>query len=340
MSEVLRRRIGFELELLAPKGSSRRTLADALAARCRGSVRSVWHLDSEPTPVQSLGGRFLHLTQGFEVRRASRDVLCTLVDDVTISADLDLAVPPASGWHRLLTDDLRLAWLLERRCDPAASLDVVLDPVAQLWGETVEVLGDVRRLDARGATVALAAPSGGERERPCEIVTPPIDHDHAEALEELLGPARELGFTVPREAAVHLHLDGKPFRDAATLANVVRLFAHWREPLRQRLGTNPECRRLKPLPDELVAAADGEPSYDELRDAAKRSGLTKFYDINLTQLFRDDPIRDTLEIRILPGAITAGEVIAKASMIEALLDRCEQGPRLDRLPRDGEMMRR
>jgi hypothetical protein len=336
MNTELRRRIGFELELLAPKGSSRRALADELAARCGGSVHPVWHVDSEPVPVESLGGRFIHLTQGFEVRRASGEVLCTLVDDITITADLDRSAPALPGWHRLLTDDLRFAWLLERHCDPAARLATVLGPVAALWEAEVEQVGSVLRLDARGATIALAAPMGGERERPCEIVSPPISEGHADALEELLRPARDLGFTVPREAAVHLHLDGKPFREPAALANVVRLFAHWREPLRERLGTNPECRRLQPLPAELVAAADGEPTYDELRDAANRSRLTKFYDVNLTQLLKDDPIRDTLEVRILPGAITADEVVTRAAMIEALLDRCEHGPPFERPSADGE----
>jgi hypothetical protein len=40
------------------------------------------------------------------------------------------------------------------------------------------------------------------------LVAPPLTADHGAALEEPLGPARALGFTVPIEAAVHLHLDG------------------------------------------------------------------------------------------------------------------------------------
>ena len=321
---VLRRRIGFELELLAPRGSSRRTLADALASRCGGQVRAVWHHDSQPAVVQRLGGRFLHLTQGFEVTDSSSNVLCTLVDDVTIEAELDGAAAAPPGWHRLLTDDSRLLHLLARYSDPAGPLDTALDGVAALWGEQVERLGNVWRLDAAGVTIALATPSGGERERPCEIVTPPLAHDHALALEELLEMARDLGFTVPQEAAVHLHFDGAPFHDPHTLANVVRLFAHWREPLRELLGTNERCRRLAALPAELVAVADATPTWDELRQAATRGGLTKFFDVNLTQLFRDDPVRDTLEIRILPGAIHAGEVIERAALVETLLDRCAE----------------
>jgi hypothetical protein len=322
VTKVLRQRIGFELELLAPRGLSRRTLADALASQCGGEVRPVWHYDSEPAPVPRLGGRFLHLTQGFQVVRDSGELLCTLVDDVTIVADLNIAAAAPPGWHRLLTDDARLLELLARTSDPGGVLDTALDAVAALWGERVERIGNVWRLDVSGATIALATPSGGERERPCEIVTPPIVADHAAALEELLSTARVLGFTVPREAAVHLHLDGEQFREPRTLANVVRLFGHWREPLRELLATNPRCRRLAALPAELVAVADGDPSWNDLREAATRGGLTKFFDVNLTQLLRENPLRDTLEIRILPGAITADEVIERAAIVEALLDRC------------------
>lgn len=321
MSRRLRLRTGFELETLAPRGSSRKTLADALATARGGQVRTVWHQDSEPSLVPRLG-QFLHLTQGFEVTDPSGELQCTLVDDVTIVADLDPTAAALPGWHRVLTDDPRVLRLLARASDPAGSLDTLLDPAAALWGEPVERHGNIWRLDSGGATVALATSAGGERERPCEIVTPPLVDDHEAALEDLLRPARELGFTVPQEAAVHVHLDGAPFRQSHALANVIRLFAHWREPLRQVLGTNPRCRRLAPLPAELVTAVHGDPTTEELVAAAAAGRLTKFFDVNLTQLFRDDPVRDTIEVRILPGRLRADEVVAGAALIEALLERC------------------
>jgi hypothetical protein len=321
LSQALRRRTGFELELLAPRGSSRRSLADLLAQRAGGVVRPVWHQDSEPSLVPPLG-RFLHLTQGFEVRRASGEVLCTLVDDVTIVADLDPVAAAAPGWHRVLTDDPRLLRLLAIVSDPGGPLETSLDDAASLWGVPVEQHGNVLRLDSQGATIALATPSGGERERPCEIVTPPITSDHESALEELLGPARELGFMIPVEGAVHVHLDGGPFREPSALANVVRLFGWWREPLRRLLGTNPHCRRLAPLPAELVAVGSGTPTSAQLRDAAARAGVTKFFDVNLTQLLRDDPVRDTIEVRIMPAALFGAEVVESAALVEALLERC------------------
>jgi Putative amidoligase enzyme len=322
VTDRLFRRIGFEIELLAPRGLSRHTLALDLAARCGGQVLPVWHHDSEPSLVPGLG-RFLHLTQGFQVLRGTGESLCTLVDDVTLLADLDPRARPVPGWHRVLTDDPRLLSLLARHSDPGGTQHTALDAAAALWQVEVERHGDVYRLgDPSGSTIALAAPLGGERERPCEIVTPPLTSEHGAALEELLSPARELGFTIPAEAAVHLHFDGARFRQAASLANVIRLFAHWREPLRALLSTNPACRRLAPLPPELVLAADSGPSYGDLQEAAGFGGLTKFFDVNLTQLFAQTPIRDTIEVRILPGALHADDLLMKADLIERLLERC------------------
>jgi hypothetical protein len=322
VTPLLRRRIGFEVELMAPVGLSRRSLAVELAGRCGGRIQPVWHEDSEPCLVPGLG-RFLHLTQGFEVRRADGSPLCTLVDDVTLVAGLDPKAAPAPGWYRVLSDDPRLLRLLAAHSDPAGKLSAALDESAQLWGTRVERIGDILRLDdPGGATIALAAPQGGERERPCEVITPPLNNDHRAALDELLTPARELGFTVPAEAAVHMHVDGGPFRHATALANLIRLFAHWREPLRTVLRTNPACRRLAALPAPLVAAADARADTTALRQAADNSKLSKFFDVNLTQILTDAPVRNTVEIRILPGSIDADEIVHQAALLELLLDRC------------------
>jgi hypothetical protein len=329
-------RTGFEVELLAPAGLSRRTLALELARRHGGSVHPVWHHDSEPSLVPGLG-QFRHLTQGFEVRRADGDLLATLVDDVTLLADLDPRVGPAAGWHRILTDDPRLLSLLAEHSDPGGTEHTALDAAAALWRVEVERHGDVYRLgDRRGATIALATGQGGERERPCEVITPPLAVDHAQALDDLLGPARELGFTVPTEAAVHVHLDGAPFHQPAALANVIRLFAYWRETLRAVLQTNPNCRRLALLPAELLSAVEGKPSYAELQQAATAGGLTKFFDVNLTQLLTDTPFRDTIEVRILPGAIDTEIILENAGLIELLLERCLDPTPLPAPPSDPE----
>ena len=75
------------MELLAPAGADRQDLADALAARCGGSVRRSFHLDSTPSPVPGIGV-FRHLSPAFDVVGPDDAAVARLVDDITIEADV------------------------------------------------------------------------------------------------------------------------------------------------------------------------------------------------------------------------------------------------------------
>ncbi|KPG87465.1 amidoligase family protein [Frigoribacterium sp. RIT-PI-h] len=344
---TLHSRIGFEIELLAPPGSSRRTLADRLASDLDGQVTRIFHTDSEPSLVPGMG-HFWHLTPGYVVSDARGGPVAELVDDVTLVDDLRRdheearagsstdtrpadAVPPDDRSYRVLSDDPRLLRLVARHSSPDTPFDRALDDAATLFGSTVETVGAVRRLrDGAGSSIALASALAAGRERPCEIVTPPLVADHEAALERLLGPARELGFTVPVEAAVHLHLDGAPFRSVAAFSNLVRLFSWWHEPLRAALGTNPACPRRAPLPSalvELVARADQPGSattldWSQLQSAAAGTGLPQYADVNLTALVTARPVRDPGEARILPGPLDAAALARRTGLVERLLARC------------------
>jgi hypothetical protein len=329
-------RIGFELELLAPRDASRAHLATEVAARCGGTVRQFFHTDSEPSLVPGMGW-FIHLTPGFEVLGPDGAPRCRLVDDITLRADLDRGAPARPGWYRVLGDEPRLMRLTHRLADPAAPRESVLDPLAAVFGVRPRVEGDVVVVDdPAGATVAMAAPMPGERERACEVITPPLAADHGAHLDALLAPARDLGFTVPHEAAVHLHVDAAPLRDPATFTNLVRLFSAWRTPLRAALRTNPACTRLAPLPDAVVAYAAGPPApdWETLRAAVAPMGLKKYADVNLMSLVTPRADRDTVEIRCLPGMLGTDEVLASAALVERLLARC-QDPRPIPVPRPG-----
>lgn len=335
-------RTGFEIELLAPRGSDRALLASEIAADCGGVVRKSFHTDSEPAAVPGIGV-FCHLSPAFDVVDADGRPVVRLVDDITIQSDLaaEHGEPGQLGWYRILSDDIRLLRLVERHSTPGAPLATVLDPVAELFGVVVEVLPGAARVDdASGATVAVALRLQAGRERPCEVITPPIVHGHGRALERLLAPARRLGFVVPKEAAVHVHLDGAPFRRPEAFTNVVRLFGYWREVLWAVLETNSACRRLAPLPQELLELverdwrdADGRTGWSRLQEAARTVGLTKYADVNLVQLVSEHPLRDTIEVRILPGSIDCAEIVRRAALVEALLTRCLD-PRP--LPRPGK----
>jgi hypothetical protein len=218
----------------------------------------------------------------------------------------------------------------------------VLAPVAELFGVGVDVFAAAARVnDASGATVAVAMPLPHGRERPCEVITPPLVSGHEQALERLLAPARELGFTVPQEAAVHLHVDGAPFRRPESFANLVRLFGHWREVLWSGLDTNPACSRLAPLSAALVDLvelpwpdAEDRTGWARLQEAVRAAGVTKYADVNLVQLVSEHPVRDTVEVRILPGDLDGRAIVRRAVVVQALLNRCLDPRPLPRPDRD------
>lgn len=321
---VLTARMGVEIELLAPPGGSRFALADLLASELGGTVVPGFHRDTEASPDPRYP-RIHHLSQALTVAGADGRPRCRLVDDTTIRDELDRSAPPRPGTYRVLADDPRLIRLAERHLRPGARIEDVLAPLAELFGTAVVPMSRGRfRVDAAGgSTVAMVVPQVGERERVCEVVTAVIERDHRRALAELLEPARRAGFGVPVEAAVHVHLDAEPFRSGPRLAHLVRLFAQRGPELRARFATNPRCRRLGPPPEALVALVN-EPGFERrpwpaIESALGSVGLTKYADVNLVNLWRRTPGKDTVEIRILPGSIDADAIVAQLAAIEGLV---------------------
>jgi hypothetical protein len=88
--EQLHSRVGVEIELLTPRGTTRADLAGAVAGRVGGRVVPVFHRDSEPSAVPGMSS-FRHLTRGFAVLDGDGAELCSVVDDITIVAGLDEA---------------------------------------------------------------------------------------------------------------------------------------------------------------------------------------------------------------------------------------------------------
>jgi len=248
-------RIGYEVELLAPPGKSRRDLADAIATRNGGCVRRFFHPQSEPSKV--VGRPIFHnLTQGFEVLDADGNWLASCVDDLTLQDDLDKSASPKEGWYRVVSDDERLLRLVCAQSDPEADLGDVVQTIAGLFQTDVETgpQGLLKVVDSHGTSVILGAPLPGERERACELVTAPLDSDHEVKLDEYLGIAAELGFSVAAEGATHLHFDADRLQSPITMINLVRILAIYGESLKAYVGTNPRCRRLGTWPPSLLEA--------------------------------------------------------------------------------------
>lgn len=321
-------KVGVEFELLAPAGRSRADLARGIADACGGRVRRVFHPQSEfarldDTPV------FENLTLGFAVEDPDGRTIAQCLDDLTLVDDLDAAMAPREGWYRVLSDDLRLLGLVEVHCEAGTGHIEVLEPLAGLFGTAVEILeeGSVARVcDRRGATVAMAVPLPGERERPCELVTAPLSDDRDAFIRRYLEIASRLGFTVPAEAATHIHFDGTLLQSAPVLAAMVHVFGSYRADLRRLVGTNPRCRRLGDWPKSVYRTAaspdfgarDWAAAAGEMRAAEPR----KYCDFNFVNLLGDQAEKQTFEVRILPGTMDADFALRSIRLFEALLRIC------------------
>jgi len=320
-------KMGFEIELMAPPGRSRADLAERVARRLGGHVRRFFHPQSEPSKAPGLPV-FENLTLGFEVLDAGGARLAAFVDDLTLQAGLYRDAAPKHGWLRIVADDGRLLQLVMAQCDPAAPLGDVLAPIATLFGTQPQrhPSGMVRIVDARGASVAIAAPLPGERERPCEIVTAPIECDHAQVLQGLLADARAEGFGLPLEGATHIHFDAAPLTSAAAIATLVETLLVHGVGLKQLVGVNPHCVRLGPWPDALTTLVR-RPEFPALAwpatvEALSQVGLSKYCDYNLVNIALASPGKHTFEVRVLPAQLDAAPILEAAALFEGLLRWC------------------
>jgi hypothetical protein len=330
-------KMGFEVELMAPPGGSRADLAERVARRLGGRARRLFHPQSEPAPGRPA---FENLTLGFEVVDADGRRLAAFVDDLTLQHGLDRQAAPRPGWFRIVADDGRLLQLAMAHCDPAAPLSEVLSPLAALFGTAPQPQpsGMVRVVDARGASVAIGAPLPGERERPCEIVTAPIQADHARVLGDLLADARAEGFGLPLEGATHIHFDAAPLLSAPAIATLVETLLVHGEGLKRLVGANPHCVRLGPWP-EALAALVRQPGFDALAwpqaaAALAGVGLTKYCDYNLLNIALATPGKHTFEVRVLPTGLDAAPMLEAAALFEGLLRWCATAKAPRRPPRD------
>jgi hypothetical protein len=324
-------KIGVEVELVAPRGASRRDLAEALARSRGASVRPFFHPQSELSLVPDLPV-FENLTLGFEVIDDQGLPAARYVDDLTLQDDLEPTAAPKPGWYRVVSDDTRFLALVRRlgRAD-GTPLDAVA-PVARLFGTEPEVFDDgtIRVTDDTLAPIVIAMALPGERERPCEIVTAPLTKDHGKELERLLGPAREHGFRIARESATHVHFDGAPLCSPRVFRALVLTLEHWGPMLKALVSTNPACRRLGAWPEALLASVEAPDfvalPWSEARARLSEVGLTKYCDFNLRNLVHDITGKHTFEVRVLPGMIETETILEHAALFEGILRACvEEG---------------
>ncbi len=319
-------RIGIEVELIGPAGTSRQDLAGAIAARVGGHVNANWHLDSEPSAHDSIKV-FHHLTPAFDVVHQSGDHVVRIVDDITIRKDLVFDARPTPGWSRVVSDDPRFLRMLTSALAPLdQAAEEIADLVAPLGLVAEPKEAAVRLVDSSGASVALVASMPGQRERVAELISPVIDGDRQPWIELVMGAANDLGFGVPVEGATHFHYDAAPFRAPGPFGRLVTTFGEHAEGMRELLKTNPNCVRIGRLPhaiDEIVARPDfSTMTWEKIRDLLKEiDGISKYLDVNIANLMQSEPRLDTVEIRTLPAPANGAELTDMVTTVDAIMQR-------------------
>lgn len=322
---MLQWQIGVEIELISPQGLSRETLAQQLCPP-NGKVRRFFHPQSEPSKVPNMPV-FENLTLGFEVFDGNGDLIAKCVDDLTLQQDCLTHMPPKSGWYRIVSDDRRLLELVRQQCNAGNSLAEVLNPIAQLFRTELQS-GEgnmIKVVDSNGLPIAIGSPLPGERERPCEIITPPLKKDYLNYLENLFNTALNLGFSIPHEGATHIHFDAEALADTRVFANLVNLFWTYGDILKQLVGSNINCQRLGKWHVSLWELVNDSYfsllSWQEAQAELMKLPLTKYCDFNLKNFVYSLSDKYTFEVRIFPVWLEAQSIISAAELIQGLLNQ-------------------
>ncbi|MEM7725053.1 MAG: amidoligase family protein [Cyanobacteria bacterium P01_A01_bin.45] len=322
-------KIGVEVELMAPSGLSRQDLAESIAKAHNAEVYRIFHPQSEPSKVPGTP-IFENLTLGFEVIDSEDNLISRCVDDLTLQDDLDKSQSSKPGWYRVVSDDSRLLELVICNSSAVSPQSEVLKPIASLFVTPLEIGpgGMVRVVDNNDNPIAIATSLPGERERPCELITPPMERDHLQSLEALLSIARSLGFTIAAEGATHIHFDGKSLCNARIFANLVNLLWTYGDILKQLVGTNSKCRRLGSWDATLLETVNQsyfcELPWEEAKVHLVKSQPTKYCDFNLKNIIYGIPDKFTFEARIFPGWIDAQSILQAAALMEAILNYVQE----------------
>ncbi|MEM7340038.1 MAG: amidoligase family protein [Actinomycetota bacterium] len=326
------RRVGIELELLAPPGSSRAALAAAVADEIGGAVTRGWHHDSEPSAHPQFA-TFRHLTPAFDVADAAGEPYLRIVDDITITDDLERGAPSPDGWQRIISDDARLLHMVAHHL-PVTGIDgnavaAAAEVMGLTWGEKD---GTFRLAGPNDAAVALITGVPGDRCRVAECISPPLTNGVDEWLERIVAVATKLGCAVPAEGATHAHYDAAPFRTHEALARLAWAFSDGDiDLIRTRFATNPRCRRIGALPAGLVELVESDEydalSWDEVATRVRGvEGITKYADVNVLHLVAERPRTDTVEFRMLPSSLDVTELHQLRGDLDRLVDHILNEP--------------
>ena len=165
--------------------------------------------------------------------------------------------------------------------------------------------------------------SGGEYSG--EIVSPILNYDDLETLQQVVRAVRGAGARVDASCGVHVHIDGSRF-DAKSVVNLVKLVHKQERLIEHALGVSEQrlARYCKPIDEAFMQRIESRrpKTMQELKDAwygrpnvtPTRYCSTRYRSLNLNSLL----FRGSIELRLFNGTLHAGEIKAYVQLSLAL----------------------
>jgi hypothetical protein len=324
---------GFELELICPRQQTRQTLAAALAKELGGDVvvglkQHAFALDA---PGPRSAGAASAAAEASDLALAFRTRDFEIVDDLTLQDGLDDNAPTPTGLYRVVIDDHRLATLCERVCEAATTnADDVLRNYLDIFRARLASPGasgaadPTHRVarDPRGRAIAVTAAYAGDRMRAAEIVLRPLKRDERAAmLTRVLAVVRDFGCTIPREAALHVHVDAQPWQSTARLRRLILDADAARDILHREWKPPAGAKRLGRTDADVLALVEKTPldtPFPIFAEALLLAGTKKFVDINVLGAL-PWARQPTIEVRCLPMSLDPAPILALVDEVEDFL---------------------
>lgn len=311
-------KLGYEIELLAPLGQTRESIAESFAKKFQLNMKACFHRESEHLPgIQDLAPYYC-LTKGFELYNSSGWQL-RFINDMTIRESIDKSAPDLPQWFHILTDDIRFIDLILCHCDPTSKVDQILLPIAKIYNSQINNADGIYSVSGNASKLICAAHSQmTDRNRICEIVTSPITDGHHLKLEEIIEQALSIGCIVPKEAAFHIHFDGLAFANTTSLLRLIRYFYIWSDVLKKIIPPNPNCTRLGDYNSQIIDYAfnplNEKKVFEQTVSDLKQLSPTKYCDFNFNNILIGNPDKFTIEVRAIPMILNAAAMNAASDL--------------------------
>ncbi len=315
---------GYELELLAPIGSTRYSIAYHFSQKYNLNLKTCFHRESEIWPGSNNGIAYYCLTKGFELWN-NQSWQFRFINDMTIRHSLDASVPESNEWYHILTDDIRFIDLIQNQCDSSSATSEILKPISKLYKVEQQIKDRIYSVVGKKSKLICGAHSQmADRNRICEIVTAPITENHQQRLEEIIDLANSMGCIVPQEGAFHIHFDGTDFANSKTLLRMIRYFYVWTDVLKAMIPPNPYCTRLgeysKAILDYAFDLANETKPFSDVVSELKMLAPTKYCDFNFNNILIGDPDKFTVEVRVIPMLLDSAALVAANDLYMSFLE--------------------